>query len=227
MKQRCNIGTIIMVALAAIAIIVMVFTLIESKDTEDIDIPNNEHFYDISTAKKVIREDYGYDVDTDIEVVSENGAFYYRANIVTQKYDFLTITGHLEFTAEYSPELEEWKTSIKAPHVEYDWHLSGKWYAKTQSGYYVYLDVITFNSSRMRVIAEAKYDSTSGGQGSYDEQDQLVSLTFSKTGSGIADVCLTGNINGGYPYFYFEIKKDKMYIWQTYDGIKGEFVSIQ
>ena len=131
MSLKLNKYIIITIALIIIAVAFVIVVLTGLNNEENITIPKNEHYYDIETAKKVIKE-YGYDIGSDIKIESQDGTFYYKVNIVPQKYDFLNITGTLEFTAQYSSELEEWKTNI-IPNVDYEWKLSGRWYAETQN----------------------------------------------------------------------------------------------
>lgn len=216
-------------AIAVIAVIIVIITAVGSHKQPsyggvNMGIEEKEgNYYTVEQARQVIAEE-GYKLGADVEVQSEDGNFYYKVDLATEEFNFLTISGYVEFTAEY--DAGRWITRI-SPEVNYDWKLSGSWFAETES-YDVYMDIKSYTGSNLRLVLEAQYDSTDGGKGSYDAQDQMVSLRFvdddSRQGSGLYDVYLYCEVSGGYPMFQLRIDKDTMTIWQLYDSYKAEFV---
>ena len=217
-------------AIAVVAVIVIIFAAVGSNNKqpsyggEQIGSTQKDgNYYSVEQARQVIAED-GYKLGEDVETQSEDGNFYYKVNLAKEEFNFLTISGQIEFTAEY--DAGRWITRIN-PQVNYDWKLSGSWFAETES-YDVYMDIKSYTGSNLRLVLEAQYDSTEGGKGSYNEQDQMVSLRFveddSGQGNGMYDVYLYCEVSGGYPMFQLRIDKDTMTIWQLYDSYKAEFV---
>ena len=220
------------VVAAIVAVVVLAITVvgIDSSNTTS----NNGHmnapagdgnYYSLEQARAVMRE-AGYHLGTDIDTVSEDGLFRYEANLETEEFNFLTISGTIEFEAEYDAAYDKWSTRFE-PEINYAWKLSGSWFAETEK-YDVYMDIISYTGSKMRLVLEAQYNSIEGGKGSYDEQDQMVTLKFVdddyRQDSGIYDVYLYCEVSGGYPVFTLRIDKDTMTIWQYSDEYKGEFV---
>ncbi len=183
------------------------------------------NYYSVEQARSIMSE-AGYHLGTDIDTVSEDGFFRYEANLETEEFTFLTISGTIEFEAEYDAAYDKWSTRFD-PEINYEWKLSGSWFAETEN-YDVYMDIVSYTGSKMRLVLEAQYDSTTGGKGSYNEQDQMVTLKFvdtdSRQGIGMYDVYLYCEVSGGYPVFTLRIDKDTMTIWQYSDDYKGEFV---
>lgn len=222
-------GKYAIAAVAVIAVVIIVFAAIGSNNQpsyggESIGTAEKEgNYYTVEQARQVIAED-GYKLGEDVEIQSEDGDFFYQVNLANEEFNFLTISGYIEFTAEY--DAGRWITHIY-PQVNYDWKLSGSWFAETES-YDVYMDIKSYTGSNLRLVLEAQYDSTEGGKGSYNEQDQMVSIRFvdddSRQGNGMYDVYLYCEVSGGYPMFQLRIDKDTMTIWQLYDSYKAEFV---
>lgn len=217
-------------AIAVIAVVIFIFAAVGSYNKqppysgEQIGATEkNGNYYTVEQAQQSISEE-GYKLGEDIETKSEDGDFFYKVNLAKEEFNFLTISGYIEFTAEY--DAGRWITHIN-PQVNYDWKLSGSWFAETES-YDVYMDIKSYTGSNLRLVLEAQYDSTEGGKGSYNEQDQMVSLRFvdddSRQGNGMYDVYLYCEVSGGYPMFQLRIDKDTMTIWQLYDSYKAEFV---
>ena len=217
-------------AIAVVAVIIFIFAAVGSNNKqpsyggEQIGSTQKDgNYYTVEQARQIISEE-GYKLGDDIETKSEDGDFYYKVNLAKEEFNFLTISGYVEFTAEY--DAGRWITHLN-PQVNYDWKLSGSWFAETES-YDVYMDIKSYTGSNLRLVLEAQYDSTEGGKGSYNEQDQMVTLKFVdddyREENGIYDVYLYCEVSGGYPMFQLRIDKDTMTIWQLYDSYKAEFV---
>lgn len=216
-------------AFAVVAVIIIIFAVGGSNNKqpsyggEQIGSAQKDgNYYTVEQARQIINEE-GYKLGDDIETKSEDGDFYYKVNLAKEEFNFLTISGYVEFTAEY--DAGRWTTHLN-PQVNYDWKLSGSWFAETES-YDVYMDIKSYTGSNLRLVLEAQYDSTEGGKGSYDEQDQMVTLKFVdddyRQENGIYDVYLYCEVSGGYPMFQLRINKDTMTIWQLYDSYHAEF----
>ena len=216
-------------AIAVVAVIIIVFVAVGSNNKqpsyggEQIGSTQKDgNYYTVEQARQIISEE-GYKLGDDIETKSEDGDFFYKVNLAKEEFNFLTISGYVEFTAEY--DAGRWITHLN-PQVNYDWKLSGSWFAETES-YDVYMDIKSYTGSNLRLVLEAQYDSTEGGKGSYNQQDQMVTLKFVdddyRQENGIYDVYLYCEVSGGYPMFQLRIDKDTMTIWQLYDSYKAEF----
>lgn len=177
------------------------------------------YYYSEEEARAVLTEQ-GYHLGKAMETVSEDSYFYYKVEAETEKWEFLTVSGYVDFTAEYSVADACWTYSIK-PCIDYDWGLEGSWYAETEN-YYLYLTVHDFDGSQLHATVEAKYDSTEGGRDSYGKVEQTVTLNMNKT-PGVYNVFLGGQLSGKYPVFKFQVEKDSMCAWELYDSYHAEF----
>ena len=167
-------------AIAVIAVVIVIFAAVGSNNKqpsyggEQIGSTQKDgKYYTVEQARQIISEE-GYKLGDDIEAKSEDGDFFYKVNLAKEEFNFLTISGYVVFTAEY--DAGRWITHLN-PQVNYDWKLSGSWFAETES-YDVSMDIKSYTGSNLRLVLEAQYDSTEGGKGSYNEQDQMVTLKF-------------------------------------------------
>lgn len=216
--------------IAIVAVIVIIFAAVASSNKhpsysgEPIGSTQKDgNYYTVEQARQIISEK-GYKLGDDVETKSNDGDFFYKVDLIKEEFNFLTISGYVEFTAEY--EAGKWVTHLD-PQVNYDWKLSGSWFAETEN-YDVYMDIKSYTGSHLRLVLEAQYDSTDGGKGSCNEQDQMVTLKFVNNDyrqeKGIYDVYLYCEVSGGYPLFQLQIDKDTMAIWQLHDSYRAEFV---
>lgn len=188
----------------------------------------NGHYYTIEQARTRISSE-GYHLGDDISNVSNDGYFTYRVGLQNEDFKFLNISGYVDFTAQYSEESQTWYTSIE-PNINYNWKVSGNWYADTED-YDVYLNIISFDNSTLILHAtiEAQYDSTEGGKGSYGAKDVTVTMRFTnddfRIEDKIYDAFIYCEVTAGYPVFTLRIDKDSMTMWQLYDSYHAELVS--
>lgn len=228
-KPRSNMLSKMWSKFAVVAVIIVIFAAVVSNNKQPSytgekigSTEKDGNYYTVEQARQIIREE-GYKLSDDIETESEDGNFFYKVNLAREEFNFLTISGYVEFAAEYDEG--RWITHLN-PQVNYDWKLSGSWFAETES-YDVYMDIESYTGSNLRLVLEAQYNSTEGGKGSYGEHDQMVTLKFVdddyRQENGIYDVYLYCEVSGGYPMFQIRIDKDAMTIWQLYDSYKAEF----
>lgn len=190
----------------------------------------NGHYYTVEEARTRISSE-GYHLGDDISNVSDDGYFTYRVGLQNEDFKFLNISGYVDFTAQYSEESQAWYTSIE-PNINYNWKISGDWYADTE-GYDVYLNVISFDNTTLTLHAtiEAQYDSTEGGKGSYGAKDVMVTMRFTNDDFRIEDKLYDAfiycEVTAGYPVFTLRIDKDSMTMWQLHDSYHAELVSIE
>lgn len=187
----------------------------------------NGHYYTIEQARARISSE-GYHLGNDISNVSNDGYFTCRVGLQNEDFPYLNISGYVDFTARYSEESQTWYTSID-PFINYNWKLSGNWYADTED-YDVYLNVISFDNSSLTLHAtiEAQYDSTEGGKGSYGTKDVTITLRFTnddfRIEDRIYDAFIYCEVTAGYPVFTLRIDKNSMTMWQLYDSYHAELV---
>lgn len=74
------------------------------------------NYYTAEQAQRIIADE-GYNLGNDIDIRSEDGQFYYKANLATEEFNFCTVSGSVEFTAEYDGI--SWNTRLE-PQVDYE-----------------------------------------------------------------------------------------------------------
>lgn len=202
---------------AVVALIFIVASLSNKEPTGN--------YYTQKQARDVLTG-YGYNLGELIWEEDADSDYKCAIELVTEEFKFLTVSGYIEFSAKLASDTGEWVTYY-TPYVSYDWKLSGSWFADTED-YDVYMDIKSYSDSKLHLVLEAQYDSTSGGKGSYGEQEQTVTLKLIDNsgyyGFRISDICLQGYVSGGYPQFELWIYKDAMKIKQGSDSYTAEFV---
>lgn len=178
------------------------------------------HFYSDAEARQAI-ESNGYQIADDLSSNSQDGFYSCTVSVQPEEYRFLSVSGKIDLRASYSESGGIWNVSI-SPHIDYDWHVSGNWYADTEC-YDVYINFLEFSRSQMHIILEARYE---GGNGTYGEKEQTRDLSFCGDMQNQTDGYLECSVTGGYPEFNMRIYKDTMIIWQLYDSYQAEFIAI-